>query len=644
MGDDNNQRTFLERWAARYLLALAALITLIKLIFAQRLDLYSDEVFYWLESTRPALAYSDLPFVPAQLAGIGPALVGNNALAVRLPFLLLGTALPVLLYFLAKPIQGAEQARQAALLSLCLPLASSLGLLAVPDVPLIALGLLSVTLYLRAQENDHWGLWLATGATVALGLCTHYRFGLFPLGVAINLMAHAPARSVLKNPKAWLSAAIACLGFVPIALFNLNNEMASAAFYFQDRHPWTFNPLGLLHLPLQALITTPILYCVLWIPLLSAGMRRQIAAHTEATQFSEPLRSIAQQLLLTLGLLHLGLYAALAPWSDATSTTEHWPLAGYFMLLPLAPRMIAVLAKKRRVLAALPQWTLALGLVGTTSALLGVGSQSLQSQLQPFVGLNTLSTKMAGWPEFSSFTQALADKEFDSPPLIATDNYYTAAQLGFAEPASLDRLFTLDKSKAVRDGRAAQLRLWEIDADALSARRSSSVLFITEDSTLNVDQKAAVLLSACALAESLGVITQQDFLGGAKRFTFYRLTVGEPKIDCPLPGQGWVDSVQLENSGVVRVDGWAFASHSGIADISAVVDGKMLETELERVAREDVAAVSGATNDPLFPQVGYTLTISGSGLEAGNHSIELVMTNSAGEQSRSQPFSFSVEQ
>jgi hypothetical protein len=69
-----DSKALLDRWATRYLFAVAAVITSLKLIFAQRLDLYSDEVFYWLESTRPALAYSDLPFVSAQLAGLGPAL------------------------------------------------------------------------------------------------------------------------------------------------------------------------------------------------------------------------------------------------------------------------------------------------------------------------------------------------------------------------------------------------------------------------------------------------------------------------------------------------------------------------------------------------------------------------------------------
>lgn len=637
-----DSKALLDRWAARYLFAVAAVITSLKLIFAQRLDLYSDEVFYWLESTRPALAYSDLPFVSALLAGLGPALFGHSPLAVRLPFLIIGMALPALIYWLTKPIQGAAHARQAALLSLCLPLAASLGLLAVPDVPLIALGLLSVALYLRAQAQNHWSLWLATGVVVALGLCTHYRFGLFPLGVALSLVTHAPTRLILRNPRAWVAALVACLGFIPIVAFNLGNEMASAAFYFQDRHPWEFSFAGLKHIPLQALITTPVLYGVLLAPFLSSSVRRELTTNSESASFEPQLQAVAQHLLLTLGALHLGLYAALAPWSDATSTTEHWPLAGYFILLPLAPRVIELLTRQQPRLKALPALTLGLGMLGTALALFGLGSQSLQSQLQPLVGLNTLSTKMAGWSEFSDFTQTLKTQEFDDPPLIASDNYYTAAQLGFAEVAAMDRLFTLDQSKAFRDGRAAQLRLWQADAAALSRLSGEEVLFITEDSTLNVDQKTAVLLDACSLGAPLELLTPREFVGGAKRFSFYRLTVGAVQAGCPLPAQGWIDDIQVAEDHILTVSGWAFAPYAGVAELRVEVAGLALSGDLERSERADVAALPRSTDDPHFPQIGFSLQLDGSALTPGTHSAVLVMTSASGEQTKSLPHPFNI--
>ncbi len=64
-------------------LATATVIFLIKLALAFRLELYSDEIFYWQASRFPALAYSDLPFMAALFAGIGSELMGNSPVAVR---------------------------------------------------------------------------------------------------------------------------------------------------------------------------------------------------------------------------------------------------------------------------------------------------------------------------------------------------------------------------------------------------------------------------------------------------------------------------------------------------------------------------------------------------------------------------------
>ena len=121
-----------------------ALVLGLKLHLGSVLDLYSDEVFYWLASENPAIAYSDLPFMTALLVGIGSNLDPGNAFTVRLPFLILGSCIPFLVYWVALPVTDRQQAFESAALSLCLPLGGFLGLLAVPDVPLLFLGMLSI--------------------------------------------------------------------------------------------------------------------------------------------------------------------------------------------------------------------------------------------------------------------------------------------------------------------------------------------------------------------------------------------------------------------------------------------------------------------------------------------------------------------
>ena len=103
----------LSRHTGRWLIAGLLLVLGLKLLLAWSLDLYSDEIFYWQASTRPALAYSDLPFMSALLAGLGTALLGNSAFGVRTLFLLMGTSIPLLVYWLARPLLPRQLALEA---------------------------------------------------------------------------------------------------------------------------------------------------------------------------------------------------------------------------------------------------------------------------------------------------------------------------------------------------------------------------------------------------------------------------------------------------------------------------------------------------------------------------------------------------
>ena len=164
------------------------LLLLLKIILASILDLYSDEIFYWQASTIPAIAYSDLPFITAFLVGIGTSLDSHNPLTVRAVFILIGSSIPFLVYWLALPITNKNDALQSAFLTLCVPLLGFLGLLAVPDAPLIFFGILSVGFFERAIRTNMTKFWIATGVFVALGLSTHYRFLVYPASAILFLI------------------------------------------------------------------------------------------------------------------------------------------------------------------------------------------------------------------------------------------------------------------------------------------------------------------------------------------------------------------------------------------------------------------------------------------------------------------------
>ena len=462
-------------------------------MLASILDLYSDEIFYWQASTIPAIAYSDLPFITAFLVGIGASLDSHNPLTVRAVFILIGSSIPFLVYWLALPITNKKDALQSAFLTLCVPLLGFLGLLAVPDAPLIFFGILSVGFFERAIRTNMTKFWIASGVFVALGLSTHYRFLVYPASAILFLIVFRPARKQWKNPRLWLCITTASVGLMPILWFNFSYSFESAAFYFVDRHPWEFDSVGLLHIFEQALVSSPPMYLLFLTTIYL--MIGKVRTH-----------SLPAALLLSFSVTNLIIYAVLAPWSDSNSTTLHWPLSGYVPLLVFLPESLRLIynwfsnARQKRAARILVALIPAIGLCGTFGILLGIGSQAFQTPLQKIFGEEILSTKMAGWKQFTEHTkQLIIDKNLDNFPTIVTDNYYTAAQLEFSGVEG--NIYTLDKSKALQDGRLRQYQIWDKHQNGLIQHAQKPALFITEDSVLSIPEKPKVIDEMCLYSE-----------------------------------------------------------------------------------------------------------------------------------------------
>lgn len=607
-------------------------VLLIKIFLAVVLDLYSDEVFYWQASARPALAYSDLPFMTALLIGAGSTLSAGSAFAARLLFILLGTCLPLLMFWIAKPLTNRQQALEAAALTLCLPLGGFLGLLAVPDVPLLFFGLLCIGFFERAIRTNRMQYWLATGVFVACGLSTHYRFFLYPAAVVVFLCWFAPQRQQWRNPRLWLAMLIASIGLLPIIWFNLGNELRSASFYFVDRHPWEFQAAGLLHLFKQAGLVTPPLYAALAITLWQLHLRAK-SGNTGAA------------LLMTLALVNILIYLVLAPWTDATSTSIHWPLSGYFPLLIFVPatlRQIYDWSSQRwssRVARVIVTSVPAIGFTGTMIAFIGVGSQAYQQPLQVLLGTGVLSNKMAGWKQFSVHTARLIESEFlGDTPVIITDNYYTAAQAEFSGLTTM--AFTLDQDKAIKDGRISQYLLWQLDASGLASQAGKAALFISEDSTLTIADKHDILARACQHSDRLEYLGELSLFSGDKKFSYYRaqqLLDNSANPDyraypCPFPARAWIDYPVAgdEISGLINVSGWAYNEDIGVEEVRLIVDNQTRTSARYGSSRIDVVEAMLVASDPNVPNLGFDIEFDSRDLPNGRHELAIEILNAQG--------------
>ena len=74
----------------------------------------------------------------------------------------------------------------------------------------------------------------------------------------------------------------------------------------------------------------------------------------------------------------------------------------------------------------------------------------------------------------------------------------------------------------MRDGRYRQLQVWRRTGEFARERSGEPLLFITEDSTLTIDQKHDLMASACELADSLEQVGQLTLFNGDKQFSYYR--------------------------------------------------------------------------------------------------------------------------
>jgi len=491
------------RWRAAFV-ALFVPLSAAKLWLACTLPPFGDEAFYWQESRHPAWGYSDLPPLTAWLVRLGEATAGHGAFGTRWPFLLLGGLLPWLLVAFARRAFGdARAAWQAGLLSLLLPLAGTLGVLALPDVPLTLAILLALYALLRAMAEDRAWQWLLLGAALAACWLTHYRAAM-PLLVGLLLCVLTPrGRALWRRPGLWLALAAMAPGLVPLAVSNWQQRGAGVAFQLVERNPWRFHADALAQPLEQALACTPVLYALLLWAAWRAWRRRGEGAPWD--------------LLAVSSLGFVGLYFALGLFADDLRFRAHWPLPGYLPLLAALP----VLWRER-------DWRLAPWLAGAVAALgllaglayLGLAASGQGAQR--LAGLKAFPSNFVGWREGARAADALLDGR---PAVVVADNFMLAAELDFQWNGQRP-VYALDSPLNAKHGRAPQLAVWRRDEAALrAAHAGEAVLLAVDETALRERERLDWLGSLCGRLDGLRPLRRLDLFGGAKRIAFYEGTV-----------------------------------------------------------------------------------------------------------------------
>ena len=570
-----------KRWFIGLWLALLAL----KLALAARLPLFVDEAFYWQEGRHLAWAYSDLPGLAAWLARIGDAL-GDGTLALRLPFLAIAAAIPWLVARMAAREFDAKTGWQAGSLVLLLPLAGTLGLLALPDVPLLFATVLCLDAGLRLLHRVDAFATVELALGLALGGLSHYRFVAVIAVGCLALLALREGRLALRDPRVWAAVAVGALAWLPLLLWNLHNADAGLRFQLVDRHPWSFSGAGIRLGMMQLLLATPLLL---------------VAMALAAARGLRDTRPAARYLALCGSMIVLG-FLALGFFADRERVSFHWPLPGYLALLPLVPAVLARWARGWRVVA----WaTAGLGLALVFGYYVVASVPSLRAQT---AARNFHPTNFAGWDELDA---AVREKLATMPAntRLLAGNFKIGAELGFARgDAGIDVLAHPLNDK---HGRAPQLALWKLSHATRASLASGPVLLVASAGDVEFRDLLAHYHALCRQVGPLPPPRVLNIDHGRQRFLLFAFDGPMRAGACTTPALAFIDAPlpSAEVPGAFDVAGWAFKDGVGLRGVEVLLDGRVVAQARYGEANAGVADYWRISIDPNHPRVYFRARI-----------------------------------
>ncbi|HEX7341776.1 MAG TPA: glycosyltransferase family 39 protein [Rhodanobacteraceae bacterium] len=530
------------RWRAAFV-AVFVIELALKLAIACTLSPFVDEAFYWQESRHLAWGYSDLPPLTAWLIHLGDSVAGHGLLGLRWPFLVIGAVLPWLVMAMARRRFGARAGWLAGLACMALPLAGTLGVLALPDVPLTVAIMLALYALDRVMDDNRWRDWMLLGVALALAWMTHYRAAMAMLAGLLLFVLTPRGRAQWRRGGFWLAMGVAALGLIPLIVSNLQQHGAGLDFQLVQRNPWSFHASTLIEPLVQAVACTPILYALLLWALWQCLRRCREGAPWDL-------------LAVTAATFLIG-YFVFGMFADDTHFRAHWPLPGYLPLLVALPPLLAGAWPRRRWRA----WLIAAFVLAGAGQLVGyayLGATVADGRvLTAMHGRKAFPTGFTGWRQSADVVR----KQLAHMPagtVLVAGNFILGAELEFQLDGSRP-VYVLDNPLNIKHGRAVQLAIWQRDEAGMRKRHAGApVLLVIDEWILRAHQRPHWLGSVCSRVTDLSFLQRLDLHDGERRFAFYagripahRLSA-EPRDACVVWRKAYANELRLRKVGLGR--------------------------------------------------------------------------------------------
>lgn len=211
--------------------ALVAVGTICRGLFAATIDLGTDEAYYWSWSREAVVSYLDHPPMVAWFARLGTAIFGDTTFGVRfmgIPALL---AAELLLASVVRRTTGDIRAGAFVVLAMEATLGYGVVIMLVkPDVPLLPFAAALIFALARLHETRDPRWWLAAGLFGGLALLSKFTAVFLLPAILLFVLWPKQNRRWLLGPWPWLGLAVAVVVFSPVLWWNASHDWASFRF------------------------------------------------------------------------------------------------------------------------------------------------------------------------------------------------------------------------------------------------------------------------------------------------------------------------------------------------------------------------------------------------------------------------------
>lgn len=300
-------------------IGLFAYVLVLRVLYMGQVELIPDEMYYWMYSQHLALSYLDHPPLIAWLVGAGTWLFGDTVFGVRAMLVPLSLIGAWYFYRYGATMGGRTAGLLCVMAIAVVPFFTISGILMTPDAPMIVAWVAALYYFKRSLIDEDRSAFIGLGLAMGLGLLAKYTIALLAPAAALFMLVDKRARRWFFRPEPYLSALLATLIFLPVLVWNWQNDWAS--FLFQGTRRLFENPdfASYLVVVYALLLLSPVLALACFQAF--GRIRLKLAPEQRKRRFMLIMTSVPLAVFLVYGLF--------------TVIKFHWTLPAWIAMLPM---------------------------------------------------------------------------------------------------------------------------------------------------------------------------------------------------------------------------------------------------------------------------------------------------------------------